>query len=119
MESLPEGGQYAAEQEGNMSRRSRRNHSPGFKAKVAGRDQRRAATGVGAFFRRIFRTRSGWLRPGITMGPARRVCPCSGNRKVERKCTKIIGMHANGVQPAPAHRVGREPMSVQLARSLC
>ena len=35
MDSLPDCGEDAAQQEGNMSRRTRRNHSPAFKAKVA------------------------------------------------------------------------------------
>jgi transposase len=35
VDSLPDSGEDAAQQEGNMSRRTRRNHSPAFKAKVA------------------------------------------------------------------------------------
>jgi transposase len=35
VDSLPDCGEDAAQQEGNMSRRTRRNHSPAFKAKVA------------------------------------------------------------------------------------
>jgi transposase-like protein len=35
VDSLPDCGDDAAQQEGNMSRRTRRNHSPAFKAKVA------------------------------------------------------------------------------------
>ena len=35
MDSLSDCGEDAAQQEGNMSRRTRRNHSPAFKAKVA------------------------------------------------------------------------------------
>jgi transposase len=35
MDSQPDCGKDAAQQEGNMSRRTRRNHSPAFKAKVA------------------------------------------------------------------------------------
>jgi transposase len=35
MDSLPDCGEDAAQQEGIMSRRTRRNHSPAFKAKVA------------------------------------------------------------------------------------
>jgi len=35
VDSLPDCGEDAAQQEGNMSKRTRRNHSPTFKAKVA------------------------------------------------------------------------------------
>jgi transposase len=35
VDSQPDCGEDAAQQEGNMSRRTRRNHSPSFKAKVA------------------------------------------------------------------------------------
>jgi transposase len=35
VDSLPDCGEDAAQQEGNISRRTRRNHSPAFKAKVA------------------------------------------------------------------------------------
>jgi transposase-like protein len=35
MDSLPDCGEAAAQQEGKMSRRTRRNHRPAFKAKVA------------------------------------------------------------------------------------
>jgi len=35
VDSLPDFGDDAAHQEGNMARRTRRNHSPAFKAKVA------------------------------------------------------------------------------------
>ena len=35
MDSLPDCGEDAAQQEGKMSRRTRRNHGPAFKAKVA------------------------------------------------------------------------------------